>query len=187
MGEARCPRDRPAAAPSSARDFLDDRAALVAVLSAARQLRAQGRRPAADVHLVMTTGEELGGVGASYASASLPGSVTLAVDVGPTEAEYGTTVDGGPVIAHADAAGVYDEAIADRLLAIGADLGSSPQPAALRSFESDASQSKSKGQAPRSGLIGLPTLSTHGDEVVHRGAIDGCARLLAEYLVHSAR
>src|SRR4051794_16271425 len=63
--------------------FLDDRAALVVALSAARALT--GSRPPADVFFVFSTSEEMGGIGAAYASRTLPGDVTLALDVAPTE------------------------------------------------------------------------------------------------------
>ena len=56
--------------------FMDDRAAVTALLRAARLLRERGQRPAEDVYLVFTTNEEIGGVGGSYASATLPGTLT---------------------------------------------------------------------------------------------------------------
>ncbi len=54
--------------------FMDDRAAITALLQAARAVR--GSRPrglAGDVYLVFTTNEEVGGIGGSYASRQLPG------------------------------------------------------------------------------------------------------------------
>ncbi|WP_432498921.1 M20/M25/M40 family metallo-hydrolase [Kineococcus auxinigenes] len=164
--------------------FLDDRAAVVALLEAARRLRERGERPPADVHLVFTTSEEIGGVGASYASRTLPGEVTLALEVGPAEPEYGTVVDSGPIVVYADAGAVYDTTTADHLLRLGQRLGLAPVPAAFTAFESDASQSKLKGQSPQAALLCLPTLSTHGYEVVHRDAVGDLAELLTEYLVH---
>jgi putative aminopeptidase FrvX len=161
--------------------FIDDREALVVALAAARLL-AEGERPPQDVYFVCTTSEEMGGIGAVYASRALPGEVTLALDVGPAEAEYQTTACADPIVAYSDTAVAYDKAIADRLVSLAEELGLTPQRAVLGSYESDASNAKAKGQAPRAALLGLPTLSTHGYEVVHRGALDNCARLLTEYL-----
>lgn len=161
--------------------FLDNRSALTAVVAAARQLQGGGRPPA-DVYLVCTTGEEMGGIGASYASRVLPGNITLALDIGPAEKEYQVAVEGGPVIVYADDYVVYDSVVADRLLALGGDAGLAPQPAVYESFGSDGSEAKSKGQTALAALISLPTLSTHGYEVQHRDAVDRTARLLAEYL-----
>jgi putative aminopeptidase FrvX len=163
--------------------FLDDRAALTALVAAARLLRARDRRPPADVYLVCTTGEEMGGIGAAYASRTLPGEVTLALDVGPAEAEYDVPADSGPVVAYADDAVVYDKAIADRLMALGRELGVEPRAAVWESYDSDASQSRSSGQSAQAALLSLPTLSTHGFEVQHKGTVQRCARLLAEYLL----
>jgi putative aminopeptidase FrvX len=159
--------------------FVDDRAALTAMVGTARLLRG---RPHGDVYLVATTSEEMGGIGASYASRTLPGDLTLALDVGPAEAEYQVTVDGGPVVAYADDAVVYDRAVADALVDVGRELGLDPQTAVWQSFDSDASQSQASGQTARAALLSLPTLSTHGYEVLHTGTVDRTARLLAAFL-----
>jgi putative aminopeptidase FrvX len=163
--------------------FMDDRAAVTALLHTARQLRERGARAAADVYLVFTTSEEIGGIGGSYASRTLPGDLTLALEVGPTEAEYGTTVTGGPIVGYSDAQCVYDKDVADRLVAIATRLGLSPQPAVLGAFESDASHAKASGLSPRAGLLCLPTLSTHGYEVIARDAIAAMTDVLVEFLV----
>jgi putative aminopeptidase FrvX len=162
--------------------FLDDRAAVTALLRAARQLRERGQRPAEDVYLVFTTNEEIGGVGGSYASATLPGTLTIALEVGPTEREYGTTVAGGPIVGYSDALCVYDKDVADLLMKTALDRGLSPQAAALGAFESDASHSKASGLTPRAGLLCLPTLSTHGFEVISRAAIEDMAGIVADFL-----
>jgi putative aminopeptidase FrvX len=163
--------------------FLDDRAAVTALLHAARQLRGREQRPANDVYLVFTTNEEIGGVGGSYASASLPGTLTLALEVGPTEKEYATSVAGGPIVGYSDALCVYDKDVADRLMKIATDRGLEPQAAVLGAFESDASHAKASGLTPRAGLLCLPTLSTHGFEVMNRNAIDAMASIVVDFLL----
>jgi putative aminopeptidase FrvX len=166
--------------------FMDDRASVAALLQAARLLREGHRRPAGDVYFVLTTNEEIGGMGGSYASRTLPGEITLALEVGPTEQEYGTTITGGPIIAYSDAQTVYDKNIADRLMAIATELDLSPQPAVFGAFESDASHSKASGLAPRAALLCLPTLSTHGYEVLSRDAIPAMTDVLVEFLLRPA-
>ncbi len=47
---------------------------------------------------------------------------------------------------------------------------------------SDASLAKAFGQAGRAGLISIPTLNTHGYEVIPRAGISACAELLAAFL-----
>ncbi|WP_336030805.1 M42 family metallopeptidase [Geodermatophilus sp. FMUSA9-8] len=159
--------------------FVDDRAALTAMVGAARLLRG---RPHADTYLLATTSEEMGGVGAAYAARTLPGELTVALDVGPAEPEYQVTVDGGPVVAYADDAVVYDRPVADALVDVGHELGLDPQTAVWQSFDSDASQAKASGQTARAALLSLPTMSTHGYEVLHSGTVDRTARLLAAFL-----
>jgi putative aminopeptidase FrvX len=163
--------------------FMDDRAAVTASLQAARLLREREQRPAADVYFVFTTNEEVGGVGGSYASRTLPGSLTLALEVGPTEAEYTTSVTGGPIIGYSDAMCVYDTDVADRLMDIATELHLCPQAAVLGAFESDASHAKASGLTPRAGLLCLPTLSTHGYEVIARNAIPAMSEVLVEFLL----
>ena len=163
--------------------FMDDRAAVTALLETARQLRDGGQRPAGDVYLVFTTNEEIGGVGGSYASRTLPGDLTVALEVGPTEAEYTTKVSGGPIIAYSDALCVYDKDVADRFMDIAKALDRSPQAAVLGAFESDASHSKAGGLSPKAALLCLPTLSTHGYEVIAREAIPTMVDVLVEFLL----
>ena len=82
--------------------FLDDRAAVTALLRGARLLASVVNDPPRTCNPVFTTNEEIGGVGGSYASATLPGTLTIALDVGPTEREYATTVTGGPIVGYSD-------------------------------------------------------------------------------------
>ncbi len=131
---------------------------------------------------MFTTNEEIGGVGGSYASRTLPGELTIALEVGPTEAEYSTSVSGGPIVAYSDEQCVYDKRVADRLMSIGSELGLAPQPAVLGAFESDASHAKASGLSPKAGLLCLPTLSTHGYEVIAREAIPAMTKVLVEFL-----
>jgi putative aminopeptidase FrvX len=163
--------------------FMDDRAPVVALLEAARRLQESARRPTGDVYLVFTTNEEIGGIGGSYASRTLPGDLTLAVEVGPTEAEYGTTVAGGPIVGYSDAQCVYDKDVADQLMSVATELDLAPQAAVLGAFESDASHAKASGLSPRAGLLCLPTLSTHGYEVIRRDAIPEMSAVLVEFLL----
>ncbi|MCU1695889.1 MAG: peptidase [Mycobacterium sp.] len=162
--------------------FMDDRAAVTALLQAAQRLSSRVTPLAGDVYFVFTANEEVGGVGGSYASRCLPGDLTIALEVGPTEAEYQTTCAGGPIIAYGDAECVYDKTVADSLMAVAAEREMSPQAAVLGAFESDASHSKASALAPRAGLLCLPTLSTHGYEVIRRDAIGEMAQVLVGFL-----
>ncbi len=163
--------------------FMDDRACLAAMLETARLLHDGEQRAAQDVYFVCTVSEEIGGIGGTYASRTLPGQITVALEVGPTEQEYSTSVTGGPIVAYSDQQGIYDKSVSDRLMDIATDLGLDPQAAVLGAFESDASHSLSAGQAARAGLLCLPTLSTHGYEVVAVDAIPAMSEVLLHFLL----
>jgi putative aminopeptidase FrvX len=162
--------------------FMDDRAAVLALLRSARELHSGATRPAGDVYFVFTTNEEIGAVGAAYANRALPAELALAVEVGPTEPEYGTTVTGGPIVAYSDAVCVYDKSVADRLMGVSRQLGLHPQAAVLGAFRSDASHAKAGGLTPKAGLLCLPTMSTHGYEVIARESILQLADVLTAFL-----
>lgn len=166
--------------------FMDDRALITVALEATRLIHQRAQKPTRDVYFVFTTNEELGGIGGSYASRTLPGDLTIALEVGPTEAEYHTNCSGGPIVAYSDAECVYDKPVADRLMEIAAKLGHSPQAAVLGAFESDASHAKASGLTPRAGLLCLPTLSTHGYEVIAHDAIPAMIDVLVEFLLTEA-
>jgi len=162
--------------------FMDDRAAIVIALAAAAQLKAAKKRSPQDVYFVMTTEEECGGVGAAYASRTLPGDTTLALDVGPVCAEYGTEFRRDPIIAYGDARGLYCRALADALLGHARRLGQNAQCAVWECYGSDASIAKSFGQVARAGLLCIPTQNTHGYEIILRESLQTCADLLAAFL-----
>jgi len=51
---------------------MDDRAAITALVQAARRLSQRDGRPAGDVYFVFTTNEEIGGVGGRMPAAPFP-------------------------------------------------------------------------------------------------------------------
>ena len=162
--------------------FMDDRASLAILLAAAALMKSAKKRPAADVYLIGTCGEEIGAGAAAFASGSIPGTITLAVDVGPVAAEYGTRLTVDPIIVHRDGRSVYTRSVCERLDKIGRGLGMAPQHAYLESYGSDASISRTTGHAAKTGLLCVPTENTHGFEILPRAALDACARLLAGFL-----
>ena len=162
--------------------FFDDRASIVIALAAIALLRKRHSQPAADVFLVMTCTEEGGCMGGSFSARTIPGEIALALDVGPAAKEYGVSLSGGPVVVYADGTGLYDKAVADRLLALGQKLGIDPQCAAFENYGSDSSMAKRYGQAPLAGLLAIPTENTHGYEIIAKAGLKRCAALLAAYL-----
>lgn len=162
--------------------FLDDRVCIAIMLAAASLLKAKKKRPAGDVYLVGTCQEEIGGGSAAYAARTVPGTVTLAIDVAPVAKEYGTELTDQPIVAYRDRNTVYDRSIADALVAAGRKQRLRPQHVMLESYGSDASASKVAGNTARAGLLCIPTEFTHGYEIVVKRGIENCAKLLAQYL-----
>ncbi|MFH0922039.1 MAG: hypothetical protein V1913_16960 [Fibrobacterota bacterium] len=162
--------------------FMDDRASLVIMLAAAALLKSAKKRPAADIYLIGTCGEEIGAGSAAFASGSIPGTITLAVDVGPVAAEYGTRLTVDPIIVHRDGRSAYTRSVCEQLDKIGRGLGMVPQHAYFESYGSDASISRTTGHAAKTGLLCVPTENTHGFEILPKAALESCARLLAGYL-----
>lgn len=163
--------------------FMDDRAAVVIVLGAAALLKAEKEQPANDIYIVMTTQEEIGAVGASYAARTLPGNLTIAVDVGPVADEYKTELTPEPIVVYGDAVGVYSKSVSDRLLTLAKEQGMVPQTAVWESYGSDASISKRYGQSALSGLLCIATENTHGYEIIPREGMLKCAKVLASYML----
>jgi putative aminopeptidase FrvX len=163
--------------------FLDNRASIYIALAAFKQVRESGNKPKHDLYFVATCAEEVGAHGASYAARTLPGDITLAIDVGPVAKEYQTELSAAPIIVYQDAVALYDKKIADRLVFLGQNLGLSPQCATWSSYGSDASLAYSRGQSARAALVCFPVENTHGFEITHKDSLEQCANLLEAYLL----
>ncbi len=161
--------------------FLDNRAAIFVALAGLKKMKAKGAKAKKDIYFVATCSEEIGAHGASYAARTLPGEVTLAIDVGPVAKEYQTNLSAAPIIVYQDTIGLYDKGICDTLLSLGTSLGLHPQCAVWGSYGSDASLAQSRGQAAKSGLLCFPVENTHGYEIMHKHSLDQCAKLLEAY------
>jgi putative aminopeptidase FrvX len=163
--------------------FMDNRAGIAAALTALAALKDKDAQPPQDVYFVMASEEEVGAIGSSYASRTLPGALTLAVDIGPVTTEYQTALTAQPIIAYRDSRALYTKAVADRLWALALEIGLEPQAATWESYGSDATIPKVYGQTAQAGLICIPGENTHGYEIIHREAIPNCTRLLAAFLM----
>ncbi|MGQ9730233.1 MAG: M42 family metallopeptidase [Candidatus Zipacnadales bacterium] len=160
---------------------LDDKAAVAALILAARLLKRARRKPLQDTYFCMTSAEEPGISGAAYAARTLPGDVVIAVDVAPVAPEYPVEAGPNPVIVYMDALFIYDKHLSDTLYEEARRLGYAPQRMVVRSYGSDASVVAKYGLTSRSALVAIPTENTHGCEIVHLDAIVNCAELIATH------
>ncbi|WP_110949358.1 zinc-binding metallopeptidase family protein [Pseudomonas bohemica] len=163
--------------------FLDDRAPLLATIMAARGVAQRRERLKQDVWFVCTTLEEESNAGAMYAASRLPGDVTIAVEVGPVLAEYGTRFCADPIINTGDEKGYYSREIVAGLVTAAKRAGYSAQIALLVDFASDASAVMSNGISAKAGCIAIPTENTHGFEIIDDAGIEACAATLIEFLL----
>lgn len=163
--------------------FLDNRASIFVAIEALKQIKMSNKKPKKDIYFVATCSEEVGAHGASYAARTLPGDITLAIDVGPVAKEYQTVLSADPIIVYQDAIGLYDKKICDRLMSLGESLGLNPQCATFGSYGSDASLAYSRGQSAKAALISFPVENTHGYEIAHEKSLEQCAALLQAYLL----
>ena len=160
--------------------FMDNRAPLAAMLLTAQQLSARRDKLVGDCYIVATASEETGAQGAAYASRVLPDGVTIAVDVGPVAEEYGTELTANPIVVFKDNYALYNQDLSTEIIDIGESEGLKLQPVVFETYGSDASISSQLGHASRSGLVCIPTLNTHGYELVHRYGVGALAKLLTE-------
>lgn len=163
--------------------FLDDRAPLAACIEAAALTAVRREELDANVYFVFTTMEEESNSGAMYAARTLPGEVTIAVEVAPVMPEYATQLSVDPIISTGDQKAYYTRAVAEQLNRAGVRCGYQPQFALLLDFASDASAVLASGVCPQSGCLAIPTENTHGYEMVLADGISACARTLSQYLV----
>ncbi|PIS01010.1 MAG: peptidase M42 [Chlamydiae bacterium CG10_big_fil_rev_8_21_14_0_10_35_9] len=164
--------------------FLDNRAAIAIAIEAIKKVKKQQKDLQRDVYIVATCSEEIGAIGACYASRTLPGDISIAIDVGPVSTEYQTKLNSDPIIVYKDTEAVYDKHISDHILRLGKELKLNPQCAVFSTYASDASISKSKGQSAKAALLCFPVENTHGYEIAHKDSLANCADLLSAYLLN---
>lgn len=159
--------------------FLDDRAGIAVMIAAGEATKKDGPPPT-DVRLVCTVMEENGG-GAAHALRSVPGLVTVAVDVIPAASEYETEVDETPNIIVRDGLALYTRSVWLALRSAAEKAGTGHRYAALDRIGSDASLYFKSGSVGPIGLVGFSADNTHGYEVCVPGCLVNCAKLLATF------
>jgi putative aminopeptidase FrvX len=162
--------------------FMDDRAVIVSALLALREIREKELRLPVDTYWVCSVAEELGGVGAAYAQANLPGGLSLALEVAPAEKNFGLEFNDQPVVVYHDTWSTYDKTTSDELVRAGERLSLKPQRAVYSDFGSDASVAKRYGHTAKSAVIATPTINTHGYETLHLAGIENLAKTVVEFL-----
>jgi putative aminopeptidase FrvX len=157
---------------------LDDKVAVAMLLELAGRLDAPNR----PLELVFTTREEVGCQGSQYYARSTDAVAIVALEVVPVAKEYAIEPGPDPVIIRADSYAPLDDGLSWELADAAAAAGVTVHHAAVTRYGSDASSSLDSGRVPRSACLAAATENTHGFEIAHLDAIDGCVRILHNWL-----
>ncbi|MGR9107868.1 MAG: M42 family metallopeptidase [Gammaproteobacteria bacterium] len=158
---------------------LDNKASLAILLALAEKIKA----PPVNIDLVASSKEEVGAIGALYYSGRVCPDALIALEICPKSKEYPIAFDQAPVLLSQDGYGLYDEGLV-RAIAAAADRIDRPvQHAILSGFGSDASLAMKSGHTAKAACLGFPTDNTHGFEIAHLAAIEGCIGILERYCV----
>ncbi|HZD91632.1 MAG TPA: hypothetical protein VE224_16135, partial [Pseudolabrys sp.] len=133
--------------------FLDDRALIISLVQLARRLKDNRARLKRDVYLAVSVQEEMTNAGALFLARKHEVETLVALEVGPVAAEYGTSLDGGPIIVFSDEKGSYDKSLSDELVDLAVEAGLEPQAALMPGFASDASAAGASGLVARAAVV----------------------------------
>jgi len=157
---------------------LDDKVAVAMLLELAARVQA----PSRPVDLVFTAREEVGCQGSQYYARRTDAEVMVALEVVPVAEEYALDPGPDPVLIRADAYGPLDDGVSDELADAGAAEGIAVRHAVVSRYGSDASTSIDTGRVARSACLAVATENTHGFEITHLDAVEGCVRILQRWL-----
>jgi putative aminopeptidase FrvX len=153
---------------------LDNKASVAVLLNLAQRLK----QPEADIYLVFSAKEEVGALGAMYLTQRQRIDSLIALEICPKSTEYPIAADTAPTLVCQDGHGLYDEALNREIAETAACAGIECQFVVLSGFGSDASLAMKNGHVGRAACLGFPTDNTHGYEIAHFAAIEGCLQIL---------
>ncbi len=160
--------------------YLDDKAAVAALLTALKAVRDAGRVPPVDAHPLFTITEEVG----SGASAALHGDIAEMVSLDIAIAAPGQNTDEHcATVCLQDMSGPFDYHLTHKLLALAREHGIPHRRDVFRFYRSDSAAAVEAGNDIRTALIGFGADASHGYERTHRDALHALTRLALAYLL----
>ncbi len=160
--------------------YLDDKAAVAALLCACKALVDAGATPPVDVHPLFTITEEVG----SGASVVLHGDIAemVSLDIaivapGQNSSEHAVT------ICMQDLSGPFDYHLSHKLIDLAAAHGIAHRRDVFRFYRSDSAAAVEAGNDIRTALIGFGADASHAYERTHRDALEALGRLSAAYML----
>ena len=160
--------------------YLDDKAAVAALLTVCKAVQDQGLVPPVDVHPLFTITEEVG----SGASAALHGDIAEMLSLDIAIGAPGQNTDEQAVtICVQDQSGPFDYHLTRKLIGIAEKYDIPHRRDVFRFYRSDSAAAVEAGNDIRAALIGFGADASHGYERTHRDALVALARLTARYLL----
>ncbi|MDA0838276.1 MAG: M28 family peptidase [Planctomycetota bacterium] len=159
---------------------IDDKGGVAVLISVMKTL--SRNPPKQDVKFVISSGEEVGVTGGTFAARTVEGDVLIALEVAPVAEEYDIRNTEQPVILYKDGHSFYHKPTSDQLFKLGGELGFGCQAAVVSSFGSDASFSHRQGLTGKPVCLCFPADNTHGYEVSHMGVFANICKLLVAYV-----
>lgn len=160
--------------------YLDDKAAVAALLAACKAIVDSGQTPAVDVHPLFTITEEVG----SGASAALHGDIAEMVSLDIAIAAPGqNTHEHAATICLQDMSGPFDYHLTHKLIGLAKQHGIAHRRDVFRFYRSDSAAAVEAGNDIRTALIGFGADGSHAQERTHRDALEALAQLSAVYML----
>lgn len=159
--------------------YLDDKAAVAALLTACKAVRDHKLVLPVDVHPLLTITEEVG----SGASAALHGEIAEMVSLDISIAAPGqNTSEHATTICMQDMSGPFDYHLTHKLIALAVENDIPHRRDVFLYYRSDSAAAVEAGNDIRTALIGFGADASHAQERTHRDALEALTRLVVAYM-----
>ena len=160
--------------------YLDDKAAVAALLTACKAVRDHGLPLPVDVYPLLTITEEVG----SGSSAALHGDIAEMVSLDISIAAPGqNTSEHAATICMQDMSGPFDYHLSHKLITLAREHGIAHRRDVFKYYRSDSAAAVEAGNDIRTALIGFGADASHGRERTHRDALEALTRLVLAYMM----
>lgn len=160
--------------------YLDDKAAVAALLAACKAVRDHNLPLPVDVHPLLTITEEVG----SGASAALHGKIAEMVSLDISIAGPGqNTSEHAATICMQDMSGPFDYHLTHKLIALAKEHDIPHRRDVFKYYRSDSASAVEAGNDIRTALIGFGGDASHAQERTHRDALEALSRLVVAYMM----
>ncbi|MBU1353049.1 MAG: osmoprotectant NAGGN system M42 family peptidase [Gammaproteobacteria bacterium] len=160
--------------------YLDDKAAVAALLAACKALVDSGLSLPVDAHPLFTITEEVG----SGSSAALHGDIAEMVSLDIAIAAPGQNTDEhAATICFQDMSGPFDYHLTHKLVGLANLHGIAHRRDVFKFYRSDSAAAVEAGNDIRTALIGFGADASHAHERTHRDALMALAQLSAAYML----